>query len=369
MKKFIILFASTVFAFFSACENEIEKIKLTPEKAPGNLAVTPNDFVCTQNNANDTAFTFSWTEANFGDYIATTYYLEFDVAGNNFSSPCEISAGNKTNAKTVTSEQMNLVMHTLGQAIETPTNIEVRIKALPFVSGAAQPELTPLISESTTSITLTSYAMPPLHMLGSMFDNYADCWCLDWFWNFSNYKYVMFRDNPLAQDVCVALMKNADGSGLQGEMAFIEDGRLGTYTSLNKDTDGKLKYGGSNILIPSAGYFEVKVDLSKMTYSINPYDTSESVDYANVELTGLGAAIPLSQEHNNPHIWFADDVALTAGQTVEFHANSPSVTWGGESFPWGKGHANGENINILKSGNYFIKFNDLTGHYIFYKKS
>jgi hypothetical protein len=373
MKKIFILFASTLvvltLALFSACENNLEKFTLSAKGAPDNISVNPNtNFVCTLNNANDTAFIFSWSEADFGEHIAVIYSLQFDVVGNNFSSPHEISAGNKITTLIVTSEELNSTMHALGQPIETPTNIEVRVKALPVVLGSAQPSLTPLFSESIVTVNLTSYAIPPMHMLGSMFDNYLDDPTMVYFWNFSNYKYVMFRDNPLTPDVCIAQLKAVNGTGLQGEMAFIEDARLGSYTFLNKDQEGTLKYGGSNINVSQPGYYEVKVDFAKMTYSLSSYDASGATTYTTLQLSGSSvvSSVSLLQSHYEPHIWEADNVVLTTGN-VKFTANASTV-FGGDSFPWGKGVVNGDDINILKAGTYFIKFNDLTGHYIFYQK-
>jgi hypothetical protein len=178
----------------------------------------------------------------------------------------------------------------------------------------------------------------------------------------------MFRDNPLSVDVCVAQFKGVDGTGLQGEMAFIEDARLGTYTSVTKDTEGTLKYGGSNIQIPQSGYYEIKVDIAKMTYSIQPYDVSNATSYTSLQISGsaVSATVSLQQSHYDSHIWEVDNVVLSAGD-VKFTTDGAKI-WGGETFPWGTGVVNGSNINVLKAGNYFIKFNDLTGHYIFYKK-
>jgi hypothetical protein len=352
---------------FTSCDNDWDKMTVTPVTAPENVAVnTTVPFVCAPENAADIAYTFTWSKADLGQYIAPVYTLQFDVLGNDFASPVEIVAGNNAYSRAVTSNEMNNVMHALGQPIDVSIDIEVRVKALPMVSGSAQPALTPVFSDSKVTIKLTSYAMKPLHMLGSMFDNYMDDLTMVYFWNFSNYKYVMFRDNPLAPDVCVAQLKEVNGTGLQGEMAFVEDENLGTYVFLNKDTEGTLKAGGSNISIITPGYYEVKV-VARKTYAITPYDANSVPSYASLQLSGSGVAITVTMQpsHYEPHIWEADNVTLSIGDAT-FTAND-GTTWGGQTFPWGTGVIDGENIHVSKAGNYFIKFNDLTKHYVFYQ--
>jgi hypothetical protein len=60
-------------------------------------------------------------------------------------------------------------------------------------------------------------------------------------------------------------------------------------------------------------------------------------------------------------------VELPEGE-VKFRANGGwDVNWGGQSFPYGQGVSGGDNI-VVTEGTYFIKFNSITGHYVFYKK-
>jgi hypothetical protein len=370
MKHYINFYTGMVMLLIPAlisCDNDWDKMAINPVAAPENVAVnTTVPFECTPENAADIAYTFSWSKADLGHYIAPVYTLQFDVAGNDFASPTEIVAGNNVYSRAVTSNEMNNVMHGLGQPIDISTDIEVRVKALPMVSGSAQPVLTPVFSSSKVTISLTSYAMKPLHMLGSMFDNYLEDPSMVYFFNVSNYKYVMFRDNPLAPDVCVAQLKAVDGTGLQGQMVFIEDENLGGLP-LSKDTEGTLKAGwGANIDITTPGYHEVKVVARKM-YTVTPYDASNAVSYTSLQLSGSGAAaaVTMQPSHYDPHIWEADNVSLVIGD-VTFTANGGTV-WGGQTFPWGTGVVDDENIHVSKAGNYFIKFNDLTKHYVFYQ--
>ena len=204
-------------------------------------------------------------------------------------------------------------------------------------------------------------------MMGSMFDEYFNN--DKFFWSNSNYQYIMFRDNPLdIVDVCTAHVLDFTGNGLRGELAFIEDVKLNTWTTLNKDIEGKLKYGGSNIKLEGEGYKTIKVNLAKMTYSIENYDASGATNYSSVKLIGAGVTsdVMMTQTHYDPHIWIADNVVLSADQ-VKF--NLDGELWANDVYPWGRAVKNGSAINVTTAGKYFVKYNDLTGHYVFYKRN
>lgn len=372
MKKQISLIAAVLIiitALFSSCESDMEKVTATIKSVPGNVAADKSDpYVCTPDNAKDTAFVFFWSKANYGENISCTYYLQFDVAGNNFASPYEMSGGINITRLPVTSNDMNSIMHKLGLPIDVPANIEVRVKAQPMVIGSSQPNLEIAVSDSKATVNVTSYAMPPVHILGSMFGAYLTDPNA---WNPANYEYVMFRDNPLSVDVYVASFQGFNTTTYAGQMALLNDADLGKWNQITKTGPGKLGKNGSNIEdITVTGYYTFTVDMAKMTYSIAPYDVSQATAYTSIELSGLGGTpVPMSQAFNNPHIWVVDNVALKTTDAVKFQANgSSSNSWGSDTFPWGKGTSGGESIQITRAGNYFIKFNDLTGHYVFYKK-
>jgi hypothetical protein len=277
-----------------------------------------------------------------------------------------LTVGSNIFKKDATSDEMNTIMHKLGQPVNAPTDIDVRISARPMVIGSATPKLDTLVSVSKVTINLTSYAMAPTHMIGSMFDEvYTGT---NNSWNNNNYEYVMFRDNPLSPETYVGRILGYNKSIPYGEFALLV--KLGTWELINKGSDGILKVGGSNIQdITTTGYYTIVADMSKMTYSIKPYDASGAATYTGMEMTGASTGtVTLTQAHYNPHIWTADNVSLKTTDKIQFHATSGGPVWGSETFPWGTGIKDGGNISVAPAGNYFVKFNDLTGHYVFFKK-
>lgn len=372
MKKYFdYILVTYLFAFiFTSCESDLDMITVRPTEAPANVSINSTEaYICSVENAKDTAFVVSWTKADFGETISCTYVLQLDVAGNNFANPYELTVGNNVFRRGILSEEINTAMHKLGQPTDVPTNIEIKVAARPIVLGSAEPQLTTLTSTSKVTVIITSYAMPSLHMIGSMFD-----WYLNnpvYFWNNVNYEYVMFRDNPLAENTYTSYFFGVDGTGLKGEIRFIENGDLGGWTMHGKAGKGILVIGGgSNIQdITKDGYYTITANMITLTYSITPYDATDAPAYNNIQLlgTGISSAVSLRQTHYDKHIWIADDITLTGGN-LKFQSEDSSVSWAGSTFPWGKGENTDETIPVTVSGNYFVKFNDLTGHYIFYKK-
>ena len=354
------------FVFLTACENDWDKMTVQSIAAPADVVVnTTEPFVCTIDNAEEIAFTFSWTKADFGNNVPVSYVLQFDM-DENFAEPAELVAGSNITQKDILSGELNPIMHALKQPIDVSKTIYVRVKARPMVLGSATPQVETMFSASSATVYLTSYAMPPLHFVGSMFG----AWGADpKAWDINNYSYVMFRDNPLGVDLYVANFQGFNTTDYAGQTAFVRDADLGNWgATVRGESPGKLKNDGDNIEdITETGYYTFTVDLTKMTYSITPYDVSGATVYAGIELAGVGdAPVLLTQAFNNPHIWEADNIALEASQEVRFQANGSSTSWGSNTFPWGTGQTTGEDISIGRTGNYFIKFNDLTGHYVFY---
>lgn len=372
MKRYFRLYIGLVILFsfvgLASCENDWDNMVVQPTTAPDNIAVdktTP--FVCTLENETEVAFTFSWSKADFGENVPVTYVLQFDEVGNNFASPADLVAGNNITRRDVVSSELNTIMHALGQPIDVSVALEVRILARPMVHGSATPNLDKLMSVSKTGVSISSYAMPPVHLMGTPFAAYG----VDPnAWSATNYSWVMFRDNPLGLDKYVAWFNGFDPLTYAGQIVVLKDADIGQWKQIGKGGDGQLKPasdGGDNINIPGTGYYTFTVDMAKMTYTIEPYDASGSIDYVSMELAVAGgSSVTMTQSYNNPHIWEADNVNFNASESVRFKAGSAS--WGSATFPWGTGTTDGDDITISRDGRYFVKFNDLTGHYIFYKR-
>lgn len=354
-----------VSALLVSCENDIEKEILTPVGNPSNVAVNTNTpLICSAENAKDTAFVIRWEKADFGKNISSTYTLQIDVAGNNFAAPQEIVAGNNVFKKELISDNLNSIMHKLGQPVDVGIDLEIRVMAKPMILGSSEPTLPVLYSQSVAIVNVTSYALAPLHLIGSMFGVY---FVDPNVWDIANYRYVMFRNDPLSIDEYTGFIRGFDNTTWAGQFKFINDGDLNTYTMYGKKDANTLSLSGGNFELSVDGYYTITASTSKMTYTIKEYDASTAPQYTGMQLSGTGVAneIVLAQAHYDAHIWNVDDIILTTG---ELTFQSGSNIWGAKTFPYGKATVGGEKIKVTKAGKYYIKFNDLTGHYVFYQK-
>ena len=368
MKKiFNQLVGTLVFSILLfSCESDLEKVVLQPGNGPVHVTVnTDVPLVCSAENAKDTAFVITWEAADYGKDISSSYTLQIDVVGNNFAAPQEVVVGNNVFSKPLTSDNLNSIMHKLGQAIDVATDLEVRVMAKPMVLGSSEPVLPILYSQTAVKVNVTSYAMAPLHLIGSMFGVY---FVDPNVWDIANYRYVMFRDDALATDEYTGFIRGFSDVTWAGQFKFINDGDLNTYTMYGKKDANTLSLTGGNFELPQDGYYTITASTSKMTYSIKEYDVSAAPVYATIQLSGSGVAstVTLVQAYYDPHIWIADDITLTTGELTFL---SGLNSWSTKTFPYGKGTVDGEDIKVTKAGKYYVKFNDLTGHYVFYQKN
>lgn len=349
-------------SLFCACDTDLDNITISPTVAPGNLTVnTDEPLICSSENAADTAFVFKWTPADFGRNISSVYSLQFSIT-EDFNEAQEITVGNNILEAGITSDNLNTIMHSLGMPIDVPADILVRVKARPMVLGSSTPVLPELYSEQTQTVTVTSYALPPLHFIGSMFGAYG----VDpYAWDNTNYRYILFRDDILSRDTYTGFFYGFDPVTYAGQFKLISDSDLGTWTQYTS-VNGTLTTDGPNMEPAQGGYYEINTSLGDMKFSMEPYDISGAAEYSTIVLSGSGVKsdVVLQQAPQDVHIWSADDVELVDGEVA---IKSDSKTWGGTTFPYGKSDGNGGVIKV-DAGKYFVKFCDLTGHYVFYEK-
>lgn len=370
MKKsinIILLFVAALW--MSSCKTDLDHTTTTIISTPAGIAVD-NDtpFVCSAENAQDTAFVITWSAADLGSNIPVFYILQIDNKNGDYSSPVEIQVGTNVLKRAVLYDELNLAMHKLGKPIETPTELWVRVLAKPYVLGSASPVLPKAISADKATLTVSSFAMAPLHLVGALYS-----FTHPFAWDINNYRFVMFRDDPLALDMFIT---NFSAGGGFGQFKAVENKDLGDWSKPHgKKSPGVLQLnGGGNIDdITTAGYHKVTINIAKLSYEIVPFDASGATEYSSMTLSGSAIATPVNftrlidgGEERDVHLWYAEDVILTTG-TLQFEAND-GTKWGGTTFPWGKYSAGNETVNVLTAGKYFVRFSDLTGHYVFLKR-
>jgi hypothetical protein len=297
----------------------------------------------------ETTTTFEWSPADFGYSASVNYSLmmqvgdgEQQLVGVTFADSIEVKLKD---------------FNTTAISAGAPVNEETPV-SLFLIASISDSYDKPVSASITVRVTPLSAVPAPLHLIGNVLGNIV--------WDNANYEYVMFRDNNLAVNTYTANFKS-------GEFKFIAEENLGTWDGLYRGSGGVLdNHPGDNINDISAnGYYTVTADLKTLTYTVTPYDASAAPTYTNISLIGefndWNGDLDLTQTDYDPHIWIADDVVLPVGK-LKFRVNHDwGTSWGGgEAFPYGTG--NGDDLKVPEAGTYFVKFNDITKHYVFYKK-
>jgi hypothetical protein len=326
-------------------------LKLAPEDQLVAPALAPHAaIVITAENLSDNT-TFKWTHADFGVPTAIEYALHV-----------QIGTGEPALVASVYGDSLDVRLSNLNTVLLQAGATAGVASAVTFTLKASVSETYATVTSTPLTINVSAFAALPtaLHLIGNVLGNNKE-------WNNANYEYVMFRDNNLAVNVYTTKFR-------AGGFKFISNDDLGTWNNLYGQTGSGIlgnQTGGDITDITAEGYYTVTADIGQLTYSITPYDASGKTVYTNIsligEFNGWGGDLDLTQTDYDPHVWIVDDAVIPAGE-LKFRANHDWATsWGGdENFPYGNGV--GGNIIVPEAGTYFVKFNDLTGHYVFYKK-
>ncbi|GAA4497106.1 hypothetical protein GCM10023172_11490 [Hymenobacter ginsengisoli] len=137
---------------FSSCQKDETKVTLTPKAAPAlSVATTTPDLVLSTANANSTGDTFTFTAADFGYQSATSYSLQIDKKGGDFSSPQSFDGGTSAGAITLTKAQLANAFFALGVPYGASGQVDARVVA------SVSPNAT---KQSSSVVTLSATPTP-----------------------------------------------------------------------------------------------------------------------------------------------------------------------------------------------------------------
>lgn len=366
--KNILFLMIAVLAFVSCSDDDepgIPKYQASALTHPENGTA----YELLQRDKNNTVFDLTWTsykQSELGLGVPT-YCVQIDIEGNNFKYAqilSQVTEVSEPTSETVYSAPItvgdlnSMLVNTFSLTPDEPYNVEIRVITRigdgdGYIPGSASNVFKAVVTPYAAA------AVPEaIHLIGNMFGENS--------WDNSNTKFVMFRTANDEVNTYTGLF--ASGS----EFKFIPQGYIGSWDFTYGGSDGTLSSSGGNITdITAAGYYTVTADIVNLKYTITPYDASDAAEYGDVELIGAfngwadAGTIKLTKAAYDPHIWTADNVTLTAGE-LKFRADAGwAVSWGGKTFPYGGG--TGDNLTV-EDGTYFVKFNDLTGLYVFFSK-
>lgn len=198
-------------------------------------------------------------------------------------------------------------------------------------------------------------------------------------WDNNSKEFMAYRDdNELTNGVYTYtgfFKKQEMGEGCY--FKFCPEEYLGSWDHMYyAGADGVLKNGNSDpaFFVQTEGYYTVTIDLLKMTWTIEAL-AEIPTEYTKIGLMGayngwdVSKEAAMTQSTYDKHMW-TTELELPVGE-IKFRANNDwDIAWGNGPVPYGKGDMTPgtPNINISEAGTYLIRFNDITGHYVFLKK-
>ncbi|PYF70778.1 SusF/SusE family outer membrane protein [Pedobacter nutrimenti] len=306
------------------------------------------------------SLTFKWQKSFAGKAGAsTTYKVKFITPDGNFTSPLFQFTSNNNGADstlTVSNKDFDAALTAAGFADQAAiTHLKWSVEAS---SGTFSK-----FSDYTNDFYIVRDVN--LYMVGS---------ASEFGWDNANPTY-MYRDET---------NRNAytyTGYLKAGEFKFISVvGSWSTQYGNNGSNGVTLKAKDSDpdpgtYVVPADGYYTIKIDINKLTFSLTPYDASAATNYTSIGIignfNGWGDITAMSKTTFNPHIWVITQT-MNADTELKFRiAAGWDVNWGSSAGntqgKYGKGVRDGSNL-VVKAGAYKILFNDLTAEYIFYNK-
>lgn len=133
----------------ASCKKDESQVVLQTAAAPSlTTSTAAPDLVLTTTNANATAATFTYTAADFGFPAVTTYTLQLDKKGGNFSSPQTFNGGSTAGTITLTKSQLANAYFALGTAYGATAQVDARVVA--SVSASAPTQISPVVTLTAT---------------------------------------------------------------------------------------------------------------------------------------------------------------------------------------------------------------------------
>lgn len=314
---------------FQACSDDDNEVYINPDvDSTATLSLDQTGpFVLSSDMAEETLFTASWTEPDFGFNAANpTYQILVDVAGNEFQNAQTVVVGTDL-SYAFTYQKINTITQNLGLTPSVESTLELKLQAL-LGAGSSSSEV---FNSTVQTITVTPYS--------SVLD-------LSTTWGIVGSGYNDWGATPDApfyqtgtDGVFVAYVDLIDG-----EIKFRENSAWDNNYG-DDGADGTLEAGGANIAV-TAGSYKVTLNLNDLTYTIEAY----SLGIVGSGYNDWGATPDFKLNYDSYSDTFKGTVALIDGE-IKFRLNNEwNGDWGGEN---GTLVSGGANIAVT-AGNYIV---------------
>lgn len=341
-----------------SCERNDDLVTIGQVTAPAFLGDVSAAYVVTADNLEE-IISIPVKAATYGISSEVRSELEIALAGTDFANPVTVGAYTTGEIITINYKQLNAAALLLGVKSGESTKMEMRVKSY----LASIKENVKVSYSDVKTVDVTAYASGPVYNYEELY-LIGDATAAGWDnlgGNISMYPLLKTSDNNVYSFVGYfkaggfKMVKTKGDWGAQ--LGYASEGKL--------STDG----GSVNIPISAAGYYELKVNTKDLTYTLTPFNVSET-EYSTVGIIGNAtakgweASTPMVKSSHDPNMWVLKGVRLLAGE-MKFRANdSWNVNWGSSEEFFGTAKKNVMvNIPVSEAYEYDIYFNSATGVY------
>lgn len=227
------------------------QVSVTPFSDPSELTSTGTSVSGSLATGSQHALDFHWTPSFSGYTGVVTYYIEYDSAGKNFTSPQEFVVGPAVYTKAMTESEINNTALNEGVAGGTNGKIEYRVKAVTAQGAVAYSNAVPVTIN--TYVPLLRFYMPGGYQSATGNGN-------DWDPGTAPELIRDLRSNQLNKMyyTYIYLPANAEFKITEGRSWNVNYGGSG----------GDLSPGGGNLKVTAAGVYRISINVSTMKYDI-----------------------------------------------------------------------------------------------------
>tara|TARA_R110002073_G_scaffold298959_1_gene465731 strand:- start:9266 stop:10420 length:1155 start_codon:yes stop_codon:yes gene_type:complete len=339
-----------------------------PTDAPATTSPANGDsFILSITTVDDVAMTLNWSDPVVSSLLGINVEatVEAAIAGTSFASPSALGVVTNGETLSLTHSELNAIALGLGLPHSAAGDIEIRIVAKN--TNANGDTLTRTSETTTVSVTPYNVSFPFIYLVGDATTPG---------WNPNNNNTPLFRSQSTPNSYHYTGYFNA-GAFKMLEVIGQWQPQWGTNdgTTLAVNPGGGSDPGTFNV--SAAGYYTYTfAPLSEGSgFTVSAYDASSAPTYATIGIIGSatpggwGSDTDLTQDANNPHLWFINGVTLTNGNEILIRANDDwADVWRhtGSTEPFGTASGTGNNIPFNEpTGTYDVWFNDLDGSYVF----
>jgi flavin-binding protein dodecin len=350
--------------------NAIQFLVTTYPTNPANITSPANgdSFVLAIANASDVAMTVTWSDAVLQSSLGVSvdYSVEAAIAGTSFAATSPLGMTTDMTSLNVTHEDLNEIALGLGIPADTAGDLDLRIIAT--ITDVNNVVLTRTSATITVSVTTYNVTFPFVYLVGDATTPG---------WNPNNNNTPVFRSQSTPNSYYYTGYFNA------GAFKILETTNWQPQWGTNDGTTLAVNPGGGSdpgtFNVAAAGYYTYTFSplSAGATFTVAPYNATGATTYSRIGIIGSatpggwGSQTDLTQDPNNPHLWYLNGVTLTTGNELLIRANDGwSIVWRhngssndlfGDSFIAGSGN----NFPFNEpTGTYDVWFNDLDGSYV-----